>query len=174
MWARRKARKQDASVRTVLGGYGLSTDGTPEERQARLLAHFEEHPEANLEHVDGAALEEVALQYRKWYHRGTGLRINSTWCLGGQRRRAWQPAAGSVSFSATDTAPEKQEPPPLALGPAHAKPSLTVEVPPLEQPLRSPPAPELKSPGLPSRTPKTPRTPGGSVIRRAKMLFADV
>ena len=172
MWARRKARKQDASLRTVLAGYDLSTEGTPEECRTRLLQHFEAHPEANLEAVDGAALEEVALQYRKWYQRGTGLRINSTWCLGGERRRAWQAAPNAVSF---DTPQKKQEPPPLALGPAHARPSLTVDVPLLEHPLRSPPASELKSPGLLSRrSPKTPRTPGGSVIRRVKMLFADV
>ena len=81
-------RKEDP-VRIVLRGYGLHSSGSKAECLARLAHHMQEHPGCELGD-ESPELELAAQQLRKWYSRGTGLSINSTWFLGGERLRTWQ------------------------------------------------------------------------------------
>ena len=188
-------RKRDP-VRLVLQGYGLKTGGTKDECLARLAHHMQQHPDARLDDTS-PELELAAQHLRRWYSKGTGVTINSTWFLGGERLRPWQQGTeihhqGSMRNSMYR---RSQRAPPLAV----QTEDLTIDVgtlsddedalsafegalsdnegddlpdmadpPRVNQALRSPRS-LWRSPR--ARTPKTPRTPGGSIV---KLLFRDV
>lgn len=185
-------RRKSDPVRLILQGYGLATGGTKDECLARLAHHMQRHPDAHLDDTS-AELELAAQHLRRWYSKGTGLSINSTWFLGGERLRPWQQGTeihhqGSMRCSIYRRS--QQAPPPLAVQTeedlhldegtlsddydvlSDFEGSLSESeddgLPDLAEPRRSPRA-LWRSPRV--RTPKTPRTPGGSIV---KMLFRDV
>eukprot|EP01043_Picozoa_sp_COSAG02_P027555 COSAG02_NODE_1632_length_11568_cov_4.882640_7_plen_186_part_00 len=177
-------RRKSDPVRLVLQGYGLETGGTKDECLARLAHHMQRHPDAGLDDTS-PELELAAQHLRRWYSKGTGLSINSTWFLGGERLRPWQQGTeihhqGTMRRSMYRRS--QRAPPPLAV---QTEEDLTLDdgtlsddegddlpdladPPRIHQSLRSPHA-LWRSPRV--RTPKTPRTPGGSIV---KLLFRDV
>lgn len=180
-------RKNDP-IRLVLQGYNLQTSGTKDECLARLASYMQQHPDAQLDDTS-PELELAAQHLRRWYSKGTGLSINSTWFLGGERLRPWQQGTeihhqGTMRQSMYR---RSQRPvPPLAVQaeePAAEDHMLSgVDVPVPMDPARI----NLPSPRALWSTPTAPTssTPGGSIARldrlarsqgnRAKLLFADV
>ena len=178
-------RKKDP-VRLVLQGYGLKTGGTKDECLARLAYHMQQNPDAHLDDTS-PELELVAQYLRSWYSKGTGLSVNSTWFLGGERLRPWQQGTeihhAEAQRKSVRHPSGKTAPPPLAVqtdGLTAADRTLSIDsLPELgdefdaegEPPRIGLPSPRgLRSPRL--RTPKTPRTPGGSIVKL--LLFRDV
>lgn len=167
-------RRKNDPVRLVLQGYGLETDGTKDECLARLARYMQQHPEAQLDDTS-PELELAAQHLRRWYSKGTGITINSTWFLGGERLRPWQQGTEIHHHGAGRHSTHQRQAPPLAV----QTEDLAVDEDALsehEAPVPASPRTGLRSPralmrSSRTRTPKTPRTPGGSIV---KLLFGDV
>ena len=173
-------RKKDP-VRLVLQGYNLHASGTKEECLARLVDHMQRHPDAQLDEAS-PELELAAQHLRRWYSKGTGLSINSTWFLGGKRLRPWQQGTEIHHQGTMRQSMYRRSQRPVPLLAVHAEDPVDDDhtlsgddVPMPEDPTSTNfPSPRARwSATNAPETPRTPRTPGGLIARLDRSARGD-